>query len=743
MNSKLLQRLLQLALVSLLSVASALASDSTNLVPTGLFRPRGMVRVTIPGPGGIGAVTSYWVADGANGFCRIDNGALNLTTCFLHGTAEPWADDNLAPGGFTSYVYVSDDSGGGVNRFQFILDPADPTKNVFDPAHVENMIGNLGSGLNPFGVATAKLRAQSAKIGPDGKLYVTFFQSGHIYRITNPRTPSPIPPGTLKLELVGQSDNDKRLVSQAWIGNDLWVVQAGFAERIQNATACNPTGNSQLVASQCVANLQFQNIQFPEGMASTVLNGVPWLYFENGGRIVRANITQGEFLSGNSSSFQIWTQGGTIPPSAFHVSYSLPRGLNIDPATGDILITDDIIIEAAAPEVAVPLTRLGRAWILPFVATNLAGAPVAEPGIVTSPAGVGTPLVPNDHRRLAANRAVLRATGITHPRGLVFLGTHFWISDEAQGFCRVDATGAGTASLTNCFKPNSTFIPGQPAVDSSPTNGTPGQVNVYVPDPSGSLNGIARFVFNPVTETMSQSGVLSQGRGTIATALAIGPEGSLYVGPVSGSTMTKISSPATAPSAATVVANTLNGQGVQNIAFNGFDLFLTENGNPLPNSISRTGANTQILNAAPDLARGRAIPFNGYPISGTINTKGALLPVDLDVPLAMTVGPTGAIPCQTRVSNYPPTLPAIYIGGSAEVDQWSFLCSISTVWDDQGELAPALPFNAPLGNVSALAIAPDGTMGIGDDPSLDPTHLPVPPAKNPTPGQGHLYVILP
>ena len=187
------------------------------------------------------------------------------------------------------------------------------------------MIGNLGSNLNPFGAATAKLRTESAKIGPDGKLYVTFFQSGHIYRVTNPRTPSPIPPGTLKLELVGQSDNDKRLVSQAWIGNDLWVVQAGFVERIVNATACNPTGTSLSVALQCVAKMQWQNQQFPMGLASTVLPD--WPIGRRAAGCTSATVdalfarisSQGAFLSGNSSSFQIWTQGGTIPPSAFHV----------------------------------------------------------------------------------------------------------------------------------------------------------------------------------------------------------------------------------------------------------------------------------------------------------------------------------------------------------------------------------------------------------------------------------------
>jgi hypothetical protein len=757
MNSKLLQRLLAIAALMLLSAAGAFATDSINVAPSSMFRPRGMVRVTIPGPGGVGSVSDFWVTDGASGFCRLDSGVLNVSTCFLNGTSEPWADDRLAPGGFTSYVFVADNAGGGVNRFQFILDPANPTKTAFDPAHVENMMGNGGSGLNPFGAATAKLRTESAKIGPDGKLYVVFFQSGHIYRVTNPRTPSPIPAGTLKMELVGQSDNDKRLVSMAWIGTDLWVVQAGFVERIISATTCNPTGTSQLVALQCVAKMQFQNIQFPMGLASTVLPdssnpggpGIPWLYFCNGGRIVRANINQGAFLSGNSSAFQIWTQGGTIAPSAFHVSYALPRGLNIDPLTGDILITDAATIEAPLPEVAVPLIRDGRAWILPFVATNnagvSAGGPVAEPGIVDSPAGIGTPLTPNDRRAKAATRAVLRVTGLTHPRGLVFLGTHFWVADEAKGFCRVDATGAGaSAILTNCFKPNATFIPGQPSVDSPPTNGTPGQINVYVPDASGSINGIARFVFNSATETISQSGVLSQGRGTTAIATAIGPEGALYIGPVSGAQVSKIASPATAPSAAIAVAATLNGQGVQSMVFNGYNLHMAENGPPDKNSLSRTGLPTVILNAAPDLGRGRAIEFTGFAVfvSGS-TTRTAVPPTDIDVPMALTLGPTGVVPCQTRVSNYPSSLPSLYLGGSAEVDQWSFLCSLDTVWTDQGQLSPLLPFNASLGNVTALGFAPDGTLGIGDDPSLDPVNLPVPPARNPVTGQGHLYVVLP
>ena len=58
--------------LTILTTASAFASPSINIAPASMFRPRGAVRVQLI-PGG---PADYWVGDGAQGFCRIDNGVL-------------------------------------------------------------------------------------------------------------------------------------------------------------------------------------------------------------------------------------------------------------------------------------------------------------------------------------------------------------------------------------------------------------------------------------------------------------------------------------------------------------------------------------------------------------------------------------------------------------------------------------------------------------------------------------------
>jgi hypothetical protein len=732
MNSKRLRassrtwaRLLLIACVAIVLAGSAYATPSTNIAPSSMFRPRGMVRVQVGSAG-----PDYWVADGASGFCRLDNGAVNLSTCFLGGTAEPYDDRPNSP-----YVFIADATGTGVNRFTFGVDPTNSAKTAI--ATAENVLGSV-SGITYIGAPVGKLRTEAAKIGPDGNLYVVNQGDGNIVRVTNPRDPRPPSPTIQKASVVASSSNGKRLVSMAFIGNDLWAVQAGFAERIQNITSC------VRITVACTGVLQYQNIQFPMGMAS---DGTRYIYFSSGSEIVRLDTTL-PGLQPSTALFQIWSNTGIL--NGTPVSYSLPRGLNIHPAGangpndpgGDMFITDDITIEAPLPEVAAPLVRTGRAWLLSAVP-----AVTPEPGLVDSTAGIGNPLTPNARQASAATTGILRATGVTHPRGLIYLGSssngHFWVADEVKGLCRIDATGAGRAALTNCVKPSSSFIAGQPAADTPAVSKT-ANPNVYLPDISGSSAGIFRYTFNPTTQTLSQTGVLSQGRGSIASALAISPQGDLYIGPTTGSQVTKIITPATAPSAATAVASTLNGQGVRSMAFNGNDLYMMENGSPQQDSLYQTGSGqqTMILKAAPDLARGRADFFSG--VGQFIQLpRGTPPPTDIDTPAAVAVGPTGQVPCNTVVTTFSPTTPSIFMGGAAEVDQWSTLCSKDTLWTADGQFSALLTLQAPIGVVTALGFAPDGTLAIGDDPSLLPlTSNLNSTTKSPTTAQGHVYVVL-
>lgn len=734
--------LLVFAVTTLLSAMNAFASPSVNISPKSMFRPRGMIRVQLnPAPG---SPVDYWVTDGAQGFCRLDDGILNIATCTLDGTSEPYDDRPNSP-----YVFLADNTGTGVNRVTFGPDPNNPGHSLL--ASEENLLG-ASSGITFIGAPVGKLRTESAKIGPDGNLYVVFFGDGNIVRITNPRDPRPPSPAIQKATVVATSDNGKRLVSMAFVGNDLWAVQAGFAERIQNITGCIR------ITLACTGQLQYQNIQFPMGMAS---DGVRFIYFSSGTNIVRLDTTL-PGLHQDPSLMQIWSRNGFLPavngvpaPGAKLTAYSLPRGLNIHPANanfpgdpgGDIFLTDDITIEAPAPGIPTFTLRTGRAWLLkatPAVTAELCPTATNPTALctITSPVGTGTPLTPNARQATAATTGILRATGITHPRGLVFLGTHFWVADEVKGFCRIDATGLGAASLTNCFKPNPSFIPGQAAADK--------QNIVYIPDISNTLGGIVRLVFNPLTETLSQNGVLGQGRGSTASAVAVNVNPltgltDLYIGPTTGAQITKIVAAATAPSAPQPVASTFLGQGVRSMVFHDMDLYMMEPGAPDRNSLFQIGSGepTIILNAAPDLSRGRAAFFSGLAqFVGGSGLRTLVPPTDIDTPTALALGPTGQVPCNTVVRTFDPSTPSLYLGGATEVDQWNFLCSKDTLWTADGQFSANLNLNAPIGVVTAIGFAGDGTMAIGDDPSLLPlTGTLTPITLAPTPGQGHVYVV--
>lgn len=735
MNFKLLRapnsyrkHLLIFAVLAMAAV-SAYASPSVNIAPKSMFRPRGMVRVQLI-PGG---PADYWVGDGAQGFCRLDNGILNIATCTLNGTSEPYDDRPNSP-----YVYLSDIAGTGVNRVTFGPDPNNPGHSIL--ATIENVLG-AQSGVTFVGAPAGKIKPEAAKIGPDGNLYVVFHADGNVVRVTNPRDPRPPSPLIQKASVVAISSNGKRYVSLAFIGNDFWGVQAGFAERIQNITACTR------ITIACTGQLQYQNIQFPMGMAS---DGVRYIYFSAGSDIVRLDATlQG--LRADPALMAVWSQNGLLNGKL--TAYSLPRGVNIHPANanfpgdpgGDILITDDLLIEAPAPGIPAFTSRTGRAWLLKTPVSPEVCPTATNPAAlctINSPVGTGTPLTPNARQQKAATMGILLATGVTHPRGLIAVGSHFWVADETKGLCRIDPLGAGAAALTNCFKPTPGFIPGQPAVDKNNV--------VYVPDINNTLNGIARLAFDPVSQTLSQSGILSQGRGTIASAVAVSVNPTtgltdLYIGPTTGAQITKIVSAATAPSAAQVVASTFLGQGVRNMVFNGTSLYLMENGLPDKNSLFQTGSGqpTVVVNAAPDLSRGHADFFSG--VGQFINLpRGTPAPTDIDTPAALALGPTGQVPCNTIVNTFNPATPSLYLGGASEVDQWSFLCSKDTLWTAEGQLSANLNLKTAIGVVTALGFAPDGSLAIGDDPSL----LPLTPTLTtttlaPVQGQGHVYVVLP
>jgi len=799
-------RMLLLAVVVLLGAASAFAGPSINVGDTGMFRPRGAIRAHV------GAINDIWVSDGASGFCRLDpvpdvrfpgrtHGVLNLNTCFLPGVFEPmdYQVETFGLNGSNGYVFVAGID--GVFRIDFTIGADGRTA-------IKNALPIFGATSTINGIAVGRIRTpQSPKLGPDGKLYICFQGSGDIWRINNPLSPSFTVAGNT-VERVGTSDNQKTLLSLAWVGHDLWMSQAGFLNRIQNADQCH----YQL--PKCQAVLQFGKLQTQEGLQSdqffsTQTDG-RWLYWGNGNRVVRFDTQSGNIM-------QVWNQSGFVNGSAIPQEYTLIMGLNfvqptnppmqlIDPITGlpngatsEMFVTSDPIIEAPPPGVPANNQRTGMAWSYaarPSNATECTPAsPTPETCIVTSLTGSDFP--PTDSpQHDAARRGVLMLAGITHPRGLIWLQSNFWVSDKALGFCRIDT--APVAGLSHCFKPIPTFVPGQAAADAPSLAGTQ---NLYIPDASSTSPGIYRMLFVPdgTGGFVTQTGSLNSGPGTVtAIAMPQGPtnEAAIYFGFSDNGDIKKIQNPATAPTGPIVVGHTGNSVGVENLAFNGNDLYLAELGPPpkVSGQLILKGQMTVLKAASPTLSRG-----NAEPVTRALSRLQSPPRLVLYNPAALAIGPTNDRPAclpplgvhlSIRVAG-DGSDPALYMGTFGtnpgdpnvnpplaqlpEVDRYDFVCTTQLPWVEEGALDPSLSLNAQLGPVTALGfnitatrpvtiIPPpplpplpgnllppvplpmSASMAIGDDPSVAVPQATLQRSKFSEPstnqvGQGHIYIV--
>ncbi|HKW74949.1 MAG TPA: hypothetical protein VJN64_05435 [Terriglobales bacterium] len=805
LNRNSFKYILGLVLVTLLAASGAFATPSTQVANEGLFRPRGMVRSTVPDPNGGPALHDFWVSDGASGFCRIDrlpdpkfpgktHGVLNLSTCYLPGVFEPmdYQVETLNVNGSNGYVFV-----GGIKeitRLEFMPSPTEPGRTVINTATQVTIFSSVNSVFTNGAPVNGPRFVQSLKLGPDGKLYLCFQGSGDIWRVLNPLSPSFTKAGNA-VERVGTSDNGKTLLSLAWIGHDLWMAQAGFLNRIQNADQCNYT------LPKCQAVLEFGKLQTQEGMQSdqyfsTIPNG-RWLYWGNGNRVVRFDTQSADIM-------QVWNQSGFVNGSAIPQEYSLIMGINfiqrdapVALADGsfleDMTVTTDPIIEAPLPEVAATLPRTGRTWLLTALPTL-----VPEPCNTTTPvfgnlnpppcvnSQIGNDAPPIDSPQFnAARRSVLMLAGVTHARGLIFLQTNWWISDEDNGFCRIDLNAVtGAASMSNCFQPAG-FWPGQPAADAPDASGAQ---NVYVPNACGLISGctlgggtpgIMRLKFIPdgTGGTVSQTGVLNSGRGTpSAVAIPNGPfnDGAVYIGYYDNGKINKVQQPATAPGAPLPVGGLLNSVGLLSMAFQGNDLYMAEIGPPVLNGgqLVKKGQVSVLVAASPDASRGSAQPV-AKPISRLQSPTTVATPQLFVNPGAMVVGPDGdrerclpplGVKLSAGIPADPGTAPALYMGGLGlpadsavsgglaqppEVVQYGSICTTMIDWVIDGALDPTLSLNVDLGPVTALAFnGADSTsnLAIADDPGLiipDQTlqKSQVTPPLTGLHGQGHVFIV--
>jgi hypothetical protein len=164
---------------------------------------------------------------------------------------------------------------------------------------------------------------------------------------------------------------------------------------------------------------------------------------------------------------------------------------------------------------------------------------------------------------LAANGTIY-ANGLNSPGGTVSMGSHLWVSDHVNGFCRLDknaATGKFTINLATCN--TAAASPGQATFD-------PATNFVYVPDNSTQGRAVMRLTFNPVTETVGSPVALGSSviaAGTKPTATTLGPDGNLYVSFIKSGKVVRITNPSGAASTAQVIGSTSDGRGASGLAF--------------------------------------------------------------------------------------------------------------------------------------------------------------------------------
>jgi hypothetical protein len=543
--TRLLGRVLFLLAIIALVASTALASPGTLFMTPGLTLP----------PGAIFANGQLWVADNLLGFCRIApnvNGVqtIVLTSCFANGTAQPAYDP------VHNVAYITDLAGKtGLWRLQFDAS----SQNILTAVNL--VPGTSIQASFPMGVA----------VGPDGKVYFGFRRSPAIMRITNPTNDTP---GAQVIEPVGVLQSGRGVNALTFRGNDLWVADLNFIDHMDNATTC--TGG-------CTAVVVGGTTPLPMGITS---DGTRYVYFALGGELVRYDATTGVFDVLST---------GAVDASGLPISYGFLYGLGYNPATGAVVVLADVVSPDAGGAAAGrrgapggPPTGTGSIYMLtpPFKGEG----PVVDPLTLQTIALTGPstpPVVP------LTDAAPLYVSGVTAPRGIAMIDGHIWVSDRLTGLCRVDVL-AGVASLSSVCAPNTTglAIPGQPVVtfQTNPATGAKTVWHVFVPDlaPVGS-QGVLRFDYDPVNQALINPITAVPGTNR-PSSLAIGSDGNIYISFFNLNSVTRILTPDSNPTLDKAFGTTLDGGGVNAIAFVNNDLYLAENSGTtlIPLATSRT-----------------------------------------------------------------------------------------------------------------------------------------------------------
>lgn len=303
--------------------ASAQAATSTFLAQQ-LTSPFGAVQL------GSGAAAGTWVADHAQGFCRLNpaTNAIDAASCNVAAGAEGGTSVNADH----SRAFVADSGSKGQGVWRHSL---------------SNVAGNrvraqLLANKTADGIQLAPLRVDATAFSPGGNVYVGAKRSGDIFRISG--ADNITSPGTLTD--AAPAVGSRKVTAMGFVGPDLWFVDGGGLEILPNPDVncpgadcvAEPAGVDALGGTTAVAG-QSAGVDPLTGDAiyNVYLGGVVGVsrYNTGDGTVDNGYFTAGILPDGSSSSI-------------LNVS-----GISFD-ALGNVLVTDDTTGGA--------LVFTGRAW---------------------------------------------------------------------------------------------------------------------------------------------------------------------------------------------------------------------------------------------------------------------------------------------------------------------------------------------------------------------------------------------
>ena len=599
-----------------------------------------------------------WISDTTAGLCRLDptnpaaqpaptapfalttnvNGALpQEQDCFPAANAAASTvgqpDVLYAAGPNSAYVFAPI-SVGNIGVYRLTINLA--TQSI---TSVETLAtaAQLGAVTSPDAVS----------MGADGKLYVGDTTNGIIVRITNPAAAL----GTQLVQSVATSPRGAGVLSLTLHNNDIYDADSlgGFLYRQPFADTCNgacTTTQLNMTSQAVVAD-------------RSVSTGNKYVYIDNSGIEVDAErVLQYDATVG---TLTLYSPGIFDSTGAVTTQFASVAGLIVDPA-GNLYVVDDGSAGAA---------NSGRVFQIPAGST-----PYSASAGLTPPPPV--PVAP-----AAQKVSTSYASGVSTVNSTVWidgaLGGHLWVSDVTRGFCQLNG---GVLVPATCFKPVvNGFVAGQAALGVT-TDALGNDVfNVYVPD-SGANSGIYRVAFDPATETLGASVNIGKGSST-PSAVAVGLEGSLYVGYKTSAQIDKFTTPVTRPTLVTRIAQTNSGSGVKSMAFLGNDLYLVE-----------TTQITVVLKASPALTRGAATPV-GNPT--TAHPAGGQKPTT-------TLQVTNPLSITTDNNDF------LYIGSQGQVNMFQLSTQKQTLLSTSGGDG-----SIGFGKITAMGLDSSGGLYAADD----------------------------